>query len=270
MAILSRANQRKLGLEVRRARLLAGFTQSQLAREIPLSQAMMSDIERGRKGVKKEHLARIDDVLITNGRLLRLWGALHSQPAAQRWTLSSLTLEQAASEIREYQLSTVAGLAQIEDYALVTLRAEYPDRQKRELAEQLRVRMDRQSILFTEPGTRYLLVLDENALRRPIGGRAVMARQLDHLLGLSARSNVVLQIIPMDTEQHPALSEGFKIFTIPDRGEVLYLETRLSGGPVDHPDSVSHYTRLFEDLRGAALSVPASRALLTAIRAGLG
>jgi hypothetical protein len=70
----------------------------------------------------------------------------------------------------------------------------------------------------------------------------------------------------LDTEHPPGLSEAFSLVTAPERGEIVYMETRMSATAIDDPKVVTAYTNHFGDLRGAALPLPASRKLIESIR----
>jgi hypothetical protein len=134
------------------------------------------------------------------------------------------------------------------------------------IREQVQTRIKRQKILTSGKRLLYMVVLDESVLRRPIGGSVTMVKQLDQLLAASQRSNIIIQVVPLLTEDHPCLSESFQLIGVPEKDEVLYLEWRLSGTPIDALDEVQHYVRLFGELRGAALPPAASYELMERIR----
>ncbi|WP_461000872.1 DUF5753 domain-containing protein [Streptomonospora sediminis] len=126
--------------------------------------------------------------------------------------------------------------------------------------------MDRQTILTAERPPRLIAVLDEGALRRPLGGREIMRRQIVRLAEVSEEQNVSIQVVPYDTEYHPGLSNAFTLYEIPDRGSILYVETRCSGSATEDPENVADHMRLFGDLLGVALPPIASRKLIEQIR----
>ncbi|HLU97012.1 MAG TPA: Scr1 family TA system antitoxin-like transcriptional regulator [Thermobifida alba] len=96
-------------------------------------------------------------------------------------------------------------------------------------------------------------MLDEGVLLRPVGGRAVMARQLTRLLDAISDFRSIVQVTPLATEYPPGLSEAFSLVTVADRGEIVCMETRMSAAAIDGPHVVAAYTSHFADLRGAAL-----------------
>ena len=96
-----------------------------------------------------------------------------------------------------------------------------------------------------------------------------MRGQLARLLKASDEPNISIQVVPYETEHHPGLSEAFILYSIHDKGTVLYIETRRTGTVTDAPDDVDDYSRLFGDLLGAALPVAASRKLIEQIQGEL-
>jgi hypothetical protein len=59
-------------------------------------------------------------------------------------------------------------------------------------------RMERQVILDRADPPLLWVVIDEHALRRPVGGRKVMAEQLDHLVEMAQRTSVLIEVVPLD------------------------------------------------------------------------
>src|SRR5258708_26964908 len=86
--------------------------------------------------------------------------------------------------------------------------------------------MARQAVLTRAMPVHLWVVLDEAALRRPVGGPDVMRGQLEHLIEVSARPNVTLQIIPLERGGHAAAGGPFSIprFRERDLPHVAYLE----------------------------------------------
>ncbi|MFW5416331.1 helix-turn-helix domain-containing protein [Nocardiopsis sp. CNT-189] len=260
---------RKFGREVRRLRKRAGLTQGQLAERIPLAQSMVSDIEAGKKATQPGHIARIDSLLGAKGSLNDYWQTLDGGAGFDEYFQDVVPLQQRAEQIREYNPLLVPGLLQVEEYTWATLRAGSSIPTDAQIEAQVRARIERQSLLERADSPFFIVVLDEAALRRPIGGAETMLKQLDHLLNASSRTRVAVQVVPMATEAHPALDGGFQILDIPEQHPILYLETRVTGNCIEASEPVETYIRLFEALRGVALPEAASRELITKIRGEL-
>ncbi|MDS1270175.1 helix-turn-helix transcriptional regulator [Lipingzhangella sp. LS1_29] len=241
------------------------MTQQQLAKAVLLSQSQLSGIELGNKGTTTEQIRRLDTVLNTGGVLLRRWQDMQRSDGYAEWFRGVVPLEQESTEIRAYQPLTVPGLLQTENYARSLIRQGRPTASTDEIDKQVQGRLQRQAVLQADPGPRLLAVVEEHVLRRPIGGRAIMREQLDHLREVATWSRVTVQIVPMNTEQHYGTDGAFLMFTVAGQGTIVYTETRVSGTPLDSPTVVEDYTNVFAELRGVALPPRASQTLLTEI-----
>lgn len=266
MAIPPIGARRRFGADVRKSREQAGLSQSQLARSALTSQSMVSALEGGRKTTGREQIARLDAALSTEGALLRRWENLNRGDGFPDWFRGIVPVEREASEIKEYQPLVIPGLLQTEDYARASIRQGRPTDTNGEIDDLVRARMERQEILRAERGPRLRVVVEEHVLRRPIGGRATMRTQLDHLHEISARPRIGVYVVPMSTEAHPGQDGAFMLFTVPGKGSVSYTETRVSGSPMDDPDTVADYVGVFGELCMVALPPAPSRALMTEIR----
>lgn len=256
----------RFGSELRTYREQAGLSQEQLAKMVAISPAMLSAIERGTRGAKREYPPRFDQALSTGGQLEALWERLRKKVGPPLWFHGMLEAERAASEILEYQPLLIPGLLQTEEYAWTIMRDGRPKDSHVEVEGLVKARIERQTILAADHPPLLRAVIEENVLHRPLGGRAVMGRQLAHLVQVSELPTVSIQVVPHNTEHHPGLSGPSTVITVPDKGEILYLENRISGAPIDEPDVVTEYLRLFGDLRGIALSPAASRDLIESVQ----
>ena len=55
--------------------------------------------------------------------------------------------------------------------------------------------MKRQQVLSRPDGPKLWAVVDETALRRPVGGPGVMEAQLDRLIELASEPNIALHVV---------------------------------------------------------------------------
>ncbi|QVQ53888.1 helix-turn-helix transcriptional regulator [Spiractinospora alimapuensis] len=269
MAVPLDSARRRFGNEMRKYRGRASLTQGQLARSALLSQAMISDIEKGRKTTKREHVVRIDAALTTDAALLHFWDSLFSPSGLSSYFKDVAEYEQEAHGISEYQIALIPGLFQTREYARTIIRMGQPNFTSEEVETQVEARMLRQRLLEVERPPLYRVVLDESVLLRPIGGHAVMGRQLQQLIDLSHRPRIILQVIPLLSEVHPGLDGAFQLITLADKGTMLYTENRVAGYPTSDETAVSDYQGMFGEIRGASLPVNASRALIEKIQGDL-
>lgn len=255
----------KIGRQIRGNRERAGLSQRELAKLVLISPTMLSAMERGARGIKREHLERLDKALGTGGTLIDSWDT-SSDLGLPEWYHDGAERERAAFEIREYNPLVIPGLLQTEEYTRTLLQVGLPTRTPAEIEDLTRGRMERQTILTSERPPRLLVTLDESVLRRPFGGREIMKRQVAHLLAASEEPNTSIQVVPYETEHHPGLSEPFTLYTIHNKSTIVYVETRRAGSTTDDLEAVDDYTRLFGDLLGVALPPVASRQLIAKIQ----
>ena len=184
------------------------------------------------------------------------------------WFEAYVGLEEAASQIRAYEVQFVPGLLQTGDYARAVTLLGYPSAPDRDVDRRVGLRLARQ-VVFTRPAPPNVwVVLDEAVLRRPIGGAEIMKAQIKHLIDLSQRQNVTIQIVPFTAGGHAAAGGPFSIlrFADYDLPDVVYLEQLTSALYLDKPDVVDSYMMVMERLCVEAMtptnSVKAMRTLL--------
>lgn len=248
----------RFGAEVRRLRVQSGYSQAQLARAIPLSQSMLSGIELGRKGAKRDHAEALDRVLNTGGRLVRLWDSLNSIPAHPSWFQNVLALERKAVEIREYQMVVLPGLLQTEDYARSLIRPAQPWANAEKVDELVHARMSRREILTAPDRPLCWFVVDQVVIDRVTGSPTVMKEQLTYLLNLIEDHTIRFQVFPQEIPLHPGLTGLIRIMSFDDRPTMAYVEHTLGGLLTDQQQEVRYCSAIFSALQSEALSSHAS------------
>jgi hypothetical protein len=183
------------------------------------------------------------------------------------WFETYLGLEQAASVIRTYEPALVPGLLQTEDYARAVIQLRHVQASASDVERRIALRMARQEFL-TQPGAPYLWVaLDESALRRPLGSRAVQRAQLQHLIEMAQRPNIKLQVVPLQVGGPAAVGGPFTIlrFSEPGVPDVVYLEHLASALYLDKERDTVGYLALMDSLCIEAKSPDASISFLRRI-----
>ena len=182
-----------VGIELHRFREAAGITPEQAAYEIRASRSKISRMENGLVRFKERD---VTDLLTLYGvtdeatrtRLVTLarqantpgWWSKYGDIMAD-WFESYLGLEMAASVIRTFELQFVHGLFQTEDYARAVTLLGHTAAPDDEIDRRVSLRLKRQDLLASPNPPQVWSVLDEGALRRPVGGPKVMRAQLNHL-----------------------------------------------------------------------------------------
>jgi hypothetical protein len=179
----------------------------------------------------------------------------------RQWALT----EREAVALRSYQWSVIPGLLQTEAYARALLTG--AGQLTGELVEQqVAARLSRQELLTRDDPPQFIAVLDEHVLRRPVGGPGVMREQLQHLLKICAEHpRVRIQVVPTGTGAYAGLNGPFVIATLPDGGDVAYLDDQLQGRFVDRVDDVATIRQLWESVRCEALPYQQSLELIAEV-----
>jgi transcriptional regulator with XRE-family HTH domain len=271
-----------LGGHLRQLRERAGITTEQAAAAIRGSHSKISRMEHGRVGFKDRDIA---DLLTLYGvtiggereALLKLareantpgWWQGYSD-ILPHWLEPYFGLEAAASFIRNYELQFVPGLLQTENYARSLIRLGNAPAED-DVVRRVEARLSRQQILLRESPPRLWAVMDEGALRRPIGGRTVMRDQVRHLIEMCDHPFVTLQILPFHSGAHPAMGGPFTIlrFSEPDLRDVVYIEQLTSALYLDKPTEVDAYLEVMEQLCLQAEPAAKTTQLLNSILATL-
>jgi hypothetical protein len=166
------------------------------------------------------------------------------------WFQAYVGLEEAAARIRTYEVQFVPGLLQTKEYARAVVTAGAAGIGAEEIARRVDLRLERQRILDKPDGPVFWAVIDEAALRRPIGGTEVMRAQLEHLIDLMRQPNITIQIMPFSFGGHSAEGGAFSIlrFPDPDLPDVVYVEQLASALYLDKREDVDRYTEVMERL----------------------
>lgn len=258
-----------LGAQLRRLREAKRISPEEAGYVIRASHSKISRLETGRVGFKDRDIV---DLLTLYGvtdearrEEIRGLAARANSPGwwhdysdiLAGWFEEYIGLEEAAVQIRAYEAQFVPGLLQTEDYARAVILLEYSN--PKEINRRVSLRIARQAILARPDPTSLWVVLDEAVLRRPIGGSAVMRAQLKHLIEMSQRPNVTIQIMPFTAGGHAAAGGSFSVlhFAEDDLPDVVYHEQLASAQYLDKQDVVGKYLEVMDRLRLEA-ATPAS------------
>jgi transcriptional regulator with XRE-family HTH domain len=257
-----------LGTQLRRLREAAGVTPEQAGYEIRASRSKISRMEHGRVGFKQRDVADlltlygVTDDLTRSGVL-----SLAQQANAQGWWRqygdilpdwfeAYLGLEAAAALIRTFELQFVHGLFQTEAYARAVTMLGHRAASADEIDRRVSLRMKRQDLLQGPGAPRVWSVMDEAALRRPVGGREVMREQLSRLIEVAGLPRVTVQVVPFRRGGHAGAGGSFTVlrFGQPDLPDVAYIEQLTSALYLERRADVDHYMEVMNRLSAEALT----------------
>jgi transcriptional regulator with XRE-family HTH domain len=254
--------RRLLGAQLRRLRERQGITREEAGYAIRASGSKMSRLELGRVGFKERDVA---DLLTLYGvtddtdreTLLALAQDANSPGWWHRygdvlpgWFETYVGLEEAAALIRTYEVQFIPGLLQTEEYARAVISLGNSSSPSEEIEQRVSLRITRQKLLTRGDAPRLWAVVDEAALRRPIGGRDVMRGQIERLIEATKLPGVILQVLPFRVGGHTAEAGAFTILRFPesDLPDVVYVEQLTSALYLDRRDDVDAYMEAMERL----------------------
>jgi transcriptional regulator with XRE-family HTH domain len=251
-----------VGARLRRLRTEAGISREQAGEAIRASEWKIHRLENGQVGFKERDVAD----------LLRLYGVTDPDEVAAllvlvreanapgwwqqygdllpQWFRAYVDLESAATLIRTYEGQLVPGLLQTTEYMRAVIRGAQLGQSPEETERRVALRVARQALLSRPDAPLLWAVVDEAALRRPVGGREVMRAQLERLIDATRLPNVTLQILSYGAGAHPAMAGAFSILRFAD-GElpdVVYLEHLTNAVYLDKREDVEQYLHVMETI----------------------
>jgi transcriptional regulator with XRE-family HTH domain len=251
-----------VGAKLRRLRTDLGLTREEAAEAIRASAWKIHRLENGQVGFKERDMVdlltryRVSDpaevaeflTLAREANTPGWWQ--HYGDVLPQWFRTYVDLESAATLIRTYEGQFVPGLLQTDDYMRAVIHGAVLEESGEEVGRRVRLRMARQTLLTREQPPRLWAVVDEAALRRPVGGPGVMRGQLERLLEATKLPNVTLQVLPFDTGAHPAMVGSFSVLRFPDQElpDVVYLEHLTSALYLNKPEEVDQYLHVMESI----------------------
>ncbi|MCZ9354601.1 helix-turn-helix transcriptional regulator [Streptomyces mutabilis] len=253
-----------LGAELRHAREKAGFSQEELGGRLFVSGSFIGQLESGTRRMQPEYARMLDDVLGTEDFFRRNCAASAKSRYPEHFA-EAAEAEAVATTIRHYLPLLVPGLLQTPAYAESLFRVYRPLATDREIEELVAIRMERARLL-DDPTTPLLwVVLDEAALRRPVGGAAAMAEALRHVAGLMSSRRVIAQVLPFSAGTHAAMGGSLKLMEFADAPPLCFVEGLDTGMLLDDPATIARHTLTFSLLQATALSPPDSLALIQSV-----
>jgi transcriptional regulator with XRE-family HTH domain len=268
-----------LGAQLRRLREKANISREDAGYHIRASGSKISRMELGRVSFKERDVVDLLEYygvtdLQERNSLIQLTSEANATPWWQKyqdavpdWFGVYVGLEEAAQLIRMYEVQFVPGLLQTEEYARAVVMQGAPGLESSEIERRVAVRMGRQKLLDRSSPPRLWVIVDEAALRRPMGGRDVLAAQIERLMDLINEPNITLQVMPFRYGGHAAEGGAFTIMRFPeaDLPDMVYMEYLTGALYLDKPDEVERYAAVMERLSVAGTSPERTREILAAV-----
>jgi transcriptional regulator with XRE-family HTH domain len=277
--------RRQLGRNLRELRNRARLTVRAAAKKLEWSEAKMWRIETGQTALRSLDVQAMCLVYGAPPDLTEALMGLAKETKARGWWHAYgdsipegfdvyVGLEEAAESLSMYESDLIPGQLQTEGYAREIIRTHIRGIGDAELDGRVRLRMERQSLLTRATDPLVLrAVLSEAVLRRPLGGREVMAQQLAHLIYVANLPNISIRVVPFEAGAHSGVVTGpFLILRFPLTGDgvateppTVYADGYTGGLYLDKEREVQQYDAAFDDIWKASLDDQASLRLISEV-----
>jgi len=273
----SNTRRRRLGTELRKLRERTEYTTTTAAAAVEdMSQSKVSRLERGVAKPKVRDIAALAELYGADPETVAGLKELARESKSTGWWHASaqslperfrpyVGYEAEAADIKNFESYFVPGLLQTETYARELFETAI-DVSPLDVERRTEVRIGRQRRLAEPEPLQLWAVIDEIALRRQVGDPSVMYEQLCTLVERTKQRNIAVQVVPLNTV-HAAPGYNFHLlaFDDPEDRPVLYIDTLAGGMATSNASEINRASRLWEHLRGKALSPKRSAALIERI-----
>lgn len=284
MATVRTAKKLMLGWEIEHMRKAASKTPTELASILSTSRSRVQQILDGKANVSVGDLERLANQLgfTDPGYHETLFDLRKDSHKRGYWTTGyrrayseelrvRVDIEGHADRIREWEVEIPPGLTQHPSF----VRALYdgvPESSGLTLEDRIEARTARQAIFDKPNPPEVHFVMSESCLRRVWSDRPTMVEQLQHMISLSQRENVFMQVLPFNRPPGRRVSIGnrFTLLRLPTAGVAGPLELAYTEGPdefryLDEQKALDAYDTNWTRLTGAALSFEETRDFLRAM-----
>ncbi|MGW2409334.1 helix-turn-helix domain-containing protein [Streptomyces sp. NPDC001739] len=244
--------------ELRLLRSRKGDSLRQLGETLGWDWSLFGKMEGGQTLGSPEVVQALDQHYGTPGLLLTLWELAAGDPTQFRERYRRyMTLEAEAVSLWHYAVSVLPGLLQTEAYARDLLSA--GGSRGQELTRQVQARIGRRELLDGDAAPRFRTILSEAVLRTPLENAEEWRAQLEHLVALGERPNVIVQVVPQELGLHALTNTDTMFLRLPDGHTVAWVETGYSGQLVEETAAVERLQLSYDLVRDLALSPVESR-----------
>ncbi|MFF6802903.1 Scr1 family TA system antitoxin-like transcriptional regulator [Streptomyces sp. NPDC012616] len=241
------------GRQLKLLRVRAGLERAEFGSRVGYAADTVASIEQGRRIPQARFIDKADEALGAGGLLTALKEEVGraQYPAFFR---DMARLEAEAVELCAYDTLVVNGLLQTEEYmrALLSMRRPLLDEETIEL--RVAARLARQEIFNRWPAPLLSFVMEEPLLQRPLGGKAVLRGQLEHLLLIGDKRNVELQVMPLDREDNAGVDGPFTVINRKAGEQFVYAEVQGRSSLLTKSNETSLAAARYGIIRSQALS----------------
>ncbi|MFD8805114.1 helix-turn-helix domain-containing protein [Streptomyces sp. NPDC059597] len=250
-----------VGRQLKLRREAAGLRAAEFGAAIGYGEDLVYKIEGGKRIPRREYLDRADELLKADGLVSAAWEDV-KKVRYPRKVRELGKLESQAVEIALYECNIIAGLLQTAEHARAVIGAAQPPYSPDDVERMVAARVARQTVFERSPAPALSFVLEEAALKRPIGGTMVWRRQLERVLEVGGLHNVVLQVMPNNCTAHSGLDGRIEMLKFADGSAVGRSDGAFNGRPTSDPKHLRILELRYGTIRAQALSPGESLAFI--------
>jgi transcriptional regulator with XRE-family HTH domain len=249
------------GRQLKLFRERAGMDRAKLGSLTGYSASTIASFEQGRRIPPPKFIDQADEVLDASGVL----SASKEEVARAQYPAffrDAAKLEAEAVELHVYDTQLVNGLLQTEEYARAVFAMWQPLLDQAITEQRVAARLVRQDIFSRRPTPHLSFVIEEAVLLRPLGGQAARRGQLEHLMLIAEKRNVVIQVMPLSRQEHGGLAGPFTLIETKDGRRIAYTEVQGDSRVHTERHRVRELERTYGILRAQAHTPTESLALI--------
>ncbi|MWA11774.1 helix-turn-helix domain-containing protein [Streptomyces sp. BA2] len=242
-----------VGRQIRLWREEAGLRAAEFGRAIGYGEGLIYKVESGKRIPRPEFLIKADEVLGAGGKLAAMAEAV-AEARYPKKVRDLARLEAQAVELEAYRNHNLDGLLQTEEYARSLFEMRQPSYSEEQVEQAVAARMARGSVFERAPAPALSFVQEEVTLRRPIGGRSVLRRQLERLLEVGELRNVAIQVMPTDRAEHAGMDGEIQVLRFKDGTAMGHSEGAFASRLVTDPKELRILEMRYGMIRAQALT----------------
>ncbi|MFD9026449.1 MULTISPECIES: helix-turn-helix domain-containing protein [Streptomyces] len=252
---------RVFGRQLKRFRLRAGLERAEFGSRTGYSASTIAAFEQGRR-VPPPRFIDVADGILDAGGVLQEMKEEVARAQFPAFFRDAARLEAEALEVSVYDTLLINGLLQCKPYARAVFAMWRPLLDEDVIRERLEARLDRQKIFARRPAPRLTFVMEEAALRRPLGGLSIWREQLEHLSIIGRMRNVEIQIMPLNRWEHAGLAGPFTLMETKEERKIAYTEVQGESRVHTERAKVRDLEAAYGTLRAQALTPTESLAMI--------
>ncbi|MEV6179628.1 helix-turn-helix transcriptional regulator [Streptomyces sp. NPDC052016] len=250
-----------VGRQLKLRREAVGMRAAEFGAAVGYGEDLVYKIESGKRIPRPEYLDKADEVLGAGGLLSAMKKDVEKVQYPKK-VRRIAELEAKAVELQLYDPLNIHGLLQTPEYGRGLLLMRRPAYTEAEVERFIAARVARKAIFERDPAPELSFVLEEWTLRRPLGGKQALRRQLEHLLETGQERSVELQVMPMDREEHAGVAGGIEVLKFEDGSAVGRSPAVANGRPVSEPKHLRILELRYGIIRAQALTPRESLAFI--------